>query len=191
MKSEESKITFAEFGENMLRDFLPAEGENIPKAEDGGFGSVFGAEETEDVLFDGEEEIILEDTPAKKGKILFEDVSKRGENVKHFRMKDGSFMAAVYPKPVHYRDGASGEYREIYREFKETENNYEARNHNFRAVFPKKAGKRDYFRNTKWISFVCRYNFTELTFVVNSCGKYRLFFCFTSVTIAIAIESFR
>ena len=36
--------------------------------------------------------------------ILFEDTSLREENVKHFRMKDGSYRAVVYDTPVHYLD---------------------------------------------------------------------------------------
>ena len=43
--------------------------------------------------------------------ILGEDISKRQANVKHFRMSDGTYLAAVYPDAVHYltEDG----YREI------------------------------------------------------------------------------
>ena len=36
--------------------------------------------------------------------ILFEDTSLREENVKHFRMKDGTYRAVVYDTPVHYLD---------------------------------------------------------------------------------------
>lgn len=36
--------------------------------------------------------------------ILFEDISLREENVKHFRLKDGSYRAVVYDTPVHYLD---------------------------------------------------------------------------------------
>lgn len=36
--------------------------------------------------------------------ILFEDTSLREENVKHFRMKDGSYRVVVYDTPVHYLD---------------------------------------------------------------------------------------
>jgi len=39
--------------------------------------------------------------------ILGEDESLRTENTKHFRLEDGSYMAATYPAPVHYQeDGA-------------------------------------------------------------------------------------
>lgn len=36
--------------------------------------------------------------------ILFEEVSLREDNVKHFRMDDGSYMAVCYDVPVHYLD---------------------------------------------------------------------------------------
>lgn len=35
--------------------------------------------------------------------ILAEDVSLREENVKHFRMTDGSYTAVQYSSPVHYQ----------------------------------------------------------------------------------------
>lgn len=37
-------------------------------------------------------------------KNMFEDVNLREEDVKHFRLEDGSFVAAQYEKPVHYLD---------------------------------------------------------------------------------------
>jgi len=40
----------------------------------------------------------------KNAKILFEEESLREENVKHFRMDDGSYIAVQYGTPVHYRD---------------------------------------------------------------------------------------
>ena len=36
--------------------------------------------------------------------ILFEDISLREENIKHFRMKDATYRAVVYDTPVHYLD---------------------------------------------------------------------------------------
>ena len=36
--------------------------------------------------------------------VIAEDVSKREEYVKHFRMSDGSFTAVSYSQPVHYLD---------------------------------------------------------------------------------------
>ena len=43
--------------------------------------------------------------------ILFEETSLREENVKHFRMSDGTFVAVVYDTPVHYLDDA-GQWKE-------------------------------------------------------------------------------
>ena len=44
--------------------------------------------------------------------VLGEDISKRSETVKHFRMSDGSFMAVSYGVPVHYED-ENGEWQDI------------------------------------------------------------------------------
>ena len=62
-------------------------------------------------IITGEETLILQE-PQKttENEVLFEDTSKRSERVKHFRMKDGSFMAAIYDKPVHYLDEKTGKY---------------------------------------------------------------------------------
>ena len=42
----------------------------------------------------------------------YEDTSLREESVKHFRLEDGSFVAAQYSTPVHYLD-ESGEWQDI------------------------------------------------------------------------------
>jgi hypothetical protein len=44
--------------------------------------------------------------------VLGEDISKRSESVKHFRMSDGSFMAVSYGVPVHYED-QQGQWQDI------------------------------------------------------------------------------
>ena len=44
--------------------------------------------------------------------IIGEDISKRDEKVKHFRMSDGSFMAVSYGTPVHFKDD-SGNWQDI------------------------------------------------------------------------------
>ena len=36
--------------------------------------------------------------------VLGEDLSKREESAKHFRMSDGSYVAVQYAEPVHYLD---------------------------------------------------------------------------------------
>lgn len=40
--------------------------------------------------------------------MLFEDEAKREENVKHFRMSDGSYRAQIFNEPVHYYDETEG-----------------------------------------------------------------------------------
>lgn len=58
------------------------------------------------------------ETPAQQNgegsepEIVGEDTSRRTETEKHFRMSDGTYVAAMYDMPVHYRD-EEGEYREI------------------------------------------------------------------------------
>ncbi|MCI9423047.1 MAG: hypothetical protein HFG81_10085, partial [Dorea sp.] len=47
---------------------------------------------------------IEEQDEEEEAVILFEDEEKREESVKHFRMSDGSFLAAQYEYPVHYED---------------------------------------------------------------------------------------
>ena len=46
--------------------------------------------------------------------ILGEDISKREASVKHFRMSDGSFVAASYGYPIHYQD-KQGEWQQAHR----------------------------------------------------------------------------
>ena len=45
--------------------------------------------------------------------MLFEDEAKREENVKHFRMSDGSYRAQIFTEPVHYYDETEGKYLAI------------------------------------------------------------------------------
>ncbi len=73
--------------------------------------------------------------------ILFEDSSKRSENTKHFRLKNGHYMAAVYDKPVHFKDPKSGEFKDLADRFREKEDCYEADTGRFKSRFPKKEGK--------------------------------------------------
>lgn len=70
--------------------------------------SIFATERDGDALTEAERLLIDEgsfvaadETPAE---ILFEEVALREENVKHFRMSDGSYRAVVYDTPVHYLD---------------------------------------------------------------------------------------
>lgn len=43
-------------------------------------------------------------TRVENSLIIGEDDSLRSENVKHFRHQDGTYTAAIYPEPVHFRD---------------------------------------------------------------------------------------
>ena len=48
----------------------------------------------------------IEESEAQTPEILAEEVSLREENVKHFRMSDGTVQAVQYAEPVHYeQDG--------------------------------------------------------------------------------------
>ena len=52
--------------------------------------------------------------------ILGEDTSLREESVKYFRLKDGGYLAAGYPVPVHYEDKETGEFLEINNDLEKT-----------------------------------------------------------------------
>ena len=56
-------------------------------------------ENTENALDVSTDEV---DTTESKAEIIAEETSKREENVKHFRMSDGSYRAAQYDVPVHF-----------------------------------------------------------------------------------------
>lgn len=49
---------------------------------------------------------------AETATILGEVEELREENVKHFRLSDGSFIATQYSEPVHYKD-ANGDWKDI------------------------------------------------------------------------------
>ena len=67
--------------------------------------TALSAEETETT--ENEAEASLDE----EAYVLGEDVSKREESAKHFRMSDGSYVAVQYAEPVHYLD-ANGVYTE-------------------------------------------------------------------------------
>ena len=52
--------------------------------------------------------------------ILGEDTSLREESIKYFRLKDGGYLAAGYPVPVHYEDKETGEFLEINNDLEKT-----------------------------------------------------------------------
>ena len=59
------------------------------------------------------EEVTLSEKREEKAEVLFEDKTMREENVKHFRMSDGSYRAEIYNEPVHYYDETEGRYLTI------------------------------------------------------------------------------
>lgn len=93
---------------------------------------------------DEQEVALMESKNEVSSDILFEDSSKRSENVKHFRMRNGQYMAAVYDKPVHSLDKATGKFVDIAHHFEEKDDYYEAKTNHFKARFPKKEGKRKF-----------------------------------------------
>ena len=75
--------------------------------------------ETKENAFLLEEDLKLDSVkdPVSEKEILFEDLSKRSENTKHFRLKNGHYLAAVYNNPVHFKDPESGEFRDLAERF--------------------------------------------------------------------------
>ena len=80
--------------------------------------TVFATEETEDLatgnapLTDATQDIFADNTfdaataeeALASAEVLFEETSLREENVKHFRLNNGTYIAVQYDTPVHYRD---------------------------------------------------------------------------------------
>ena len=58
---------------------------------------------------------------------VFEDVSRREENVKHFRLEDGTYMAAQYDTAVHTLD-ENGEWQDIDNTLSESGSEYSTSN---------------------------------------------------------------
>ena len=78
----------------------------------------FAAEQPIDESGVQQEETLTDETPeentkseAEPAEFLSEDTDKREENVKHFRMSDGTMQAAQYAEPVHFlKDGVWTDY---------------------------------------------------------------------------------
>ena len=79
---------------------------------------VFAAEQPAAEIGAQQEEVLTDETPeenteseAEPAEFLSEDTEKREENVKHFRMSDGTMQAAQYAEPVHFlKDGVWTDY---------------------------------------------------------------------------------
>jgi len=65
--------------------------------------------------------------------VVGEDESLRKENEKHFRMSDGSYIAAVYPEAVHYLE--AGEWKDIDNTLSLTDEGYVNAENDFEVVF--------------------------------------------------------
>ena len=64
---------------------------------------------SDDIVFDNAQSLTaVEDLAAgddlQNAEVLFEETSLREENVKHFRLNNGTYIAVRYDAPVHYRD---------------------------------------------------------------------------------------
>lgn len=82
-------------------------------------------------------DLTLNDNLPLKSNVLYEDTSKRGKDTKHFRLKNGNFMAVMYDHPVHKIDPDTGKYIDITSETSETETNIETLINNFKVRLPK------------------------------------------------------
>lgn len=83
--------------------------------------SIFATEEENAISEDGisNDDLTLTDMggvayreETQSAEILFEEESLREENVKQFRMDDGSYVAVQYDTPVHYKD-ENGQWQDI------------------------------------------------------------------------------
>lgn len=89
------------------------------------YASLFEATEAESVVSEN----------AEYAGEVFEDVSRREENVKHFRLEDGTYMAAQYDTAVHTLD-ENGEWQDIDNTLSESGSEYSTSN--ARIKFAKK-----------------------------------------------------
>lgn len=80
---------------------------------------------------------VSEETETKgteEAEIVSEIVEDRTEYTKYFRMSDGSYMAAQYAKPVHYKE--NGEWKEYDYTIEENENEFVIQNSDSEMSFP-------------------------------------------------------
>ncbi|MBQ8742652.1 MAG: RHS repeat protein, partial [Clostridia bacterium] len=87
------------------------------------------------------EELTLEEKKPSTSKVLYEDTSKRGANIKHFRLQNGNFMAVMYDHPIHKLNPDTGKFVDISSEVTETDTDYEAIMPCFKVRLPKTEGK--------------------------------------------------
>ena len=87
------------------------------------------------------EELVLEENKSSASNVLYEDITKRGKNTKHFRLRNGNFMAVLYDHPVHKFDYKTGKFVERAFDINETDDDYEATTDRFKVRMPKKEGE--------------------------------------------------
>ena len=88
------------------------------------------------------DELMLEEKKPSTSEVLYEDTSRRGKNTKHFRLRNGNFMAVTYDHPIHKLDPDTGKYVDVTSEVNETETDYETLTDRFKARLPKAVGKK-------------------------------------------------
>ena len=88
--------------------------------------------------------LMLMDDQIEETDVLYEDIRRRDEKTKHFRLKNGNYMAVVYDRPVHRKDKLTGKYVDIKHEVKETDTEYKVAMDCFNVRLPKSEVK-DHF----------------------------------------------
>ena len=81
--------------------------------------------------------------------ILCEDLSRRTPTEKHFRLRNGNYMAVSYDYPIHKWNPDAGVYDEIIRKTNETQTDFESDMGTFKARFPKTEGKERFITVSK------------------------------------------
>ena len=90
------------------------------------------------------ESLKLNDNHSEKPKVLYEDISKRGQNTKHFRLGNGNFATVLYNRPIHRLDKKSNLYIDVTPEIEEKNDIFEAITDRFNAKFPKTEGNQNF-----------------------------------------------
>ena len=92
---------------------------------------------------------MLNKPAADAREVLYEDIARRGERTKHFRLPNGNLMAVLYDHPIHKRDTATGGYRDITPEVSETEAAFLAAGDGFSVQLPKSNEEERFIRVEK------------------------------------------
>ncbi len=90
------------------------------------------------------QELTLNDTKSQKREILCEDIAKRDVKTKHFRLKNGNYLAVMYDRSIHRESEDSTCYTDITHSYIDSGDAYEAILESYKVRFPKKEGKRKF-----------------------------------------------